>query len=1082
MRQGANASFVLRRMGSSRMLLGCVLLAAVIAAALTAALADFSAAALPQAVDRQLAATRDLSVQVSGSVDAAQAAADTGVVRAALRRAFGGLHARLNTAVWSDPLGVPAAPGRGTPIAQVAALDGITGQARLTSGAWPGPARPGAPVPVAVPAAVAGQLDAAVGHVLAVRDRDTGAPIRLRVTGWYRPRDPASPYWHLDLISTSGSMVGGGFRTYGPLIAGRSAFGPRQLAVGQASWLAVPGRTRIPPAELTTVAGRISAAAGRLRTGQALGGLQAATGIPRLLTGLASSYAVARSLLAVSGLELLLVTVAAIALAARLLASQREEEAALLAARGAARSQLAVLALAEALLLAAVAAVAGVVLGRWLAGALAGSGLPGGLTAGSAWAAVSVVLLVAAVVLAWPALRPATPGDARARRGRQAALAGAARAGGDAAVLALALVAAWQLRRYSAVGRGEPAGIDPVLVAAPALLLAGCALIPLRLAPVLVRLAERATARGRRLGGALASWEVARRPVRQTGPALLAIVAVAIGTLALAQQQSWRQSGRDQAAYAIGADVQAGPPAPLPLSRGAAISGARGVTAAMAVSSFNGAIGGEILALDARRAAATVLLRADQSPVPAAALWRTITPAGRSPGLAVPGRPARLAITAQLSPVPRSWGLGPLAAAVSVQDASGAVFSVPAGVLPADGRAHQLIAQLSPGRRAAYPLRLLDLAWSFRLPGFAVPPPGQGTAGAAAARAARQALRRRVTLTVGAVGTFASGRALGGWLAGAGSQDLAGGSGAVGAPPAPVSWRPGPAGRQELTFRPGFGHLVPAKGVPPQPVSGSVTLTAQPVPAVLPGIATRAFLAASSTSVGTTVPVTASGSPVPVRIVAAIRSFPTAGQGGVLLVDQAALQQVLAAMSVPPVPVTSWWLRTAGGTVPSGLPPGTDVADRDRRAAALISAPVAAAPQRAAAAVGAAAALLAMLGFAISVAASLRERRARSALLAALGVSRAAQTVQLCLEQLLLAVPAVAGGLLLGAVAARLLVPAVTLTALATVPVPPPAVVLPLGWAVSLAAAVAALPVLAAAVTVARRPDPAAELRAVELA
>ena len=45
---------------------------------------------------------------------------------------------------------------------------------------------------------------------------------------------------------------------------------------------------------------------------------------------------------------------------------------------------------------------------------------------------------------------------------------------------------------------------------------------------------------------------------------------------------------------------------------------------------------------------------------------------------------------------------------------------------------------------------------------------------------------------------------------------------------------------------------------------------------------------------------------------------------------------------------------------------------------------------------------------------------------------------------------------------------------------PPVLVEIPLGWAVLLAAAVAALPVLAAAASIARRPDPAAELRTAE--
>ena len=78
--------------------------------------------------------------------------------------------------------------------------------------------------------------------------------------------------------------------------------------------------------------------------------------------------------------------------------------------------------------------------------------------------------------------------------------------------------------------------------------------------------------------------------------------------------------------------------------------------------------------------------------------------------------------------------------------------------------------------------------------------------------------------------------------------------------------------------------------------------------------------------------------------------------------------------------------------------------------------------------------------------------------------------------------PAAALGLLLGAVVARLLVPAVTLTAAAAEPVPPPLPVLDLAQAIPLALVIAVLPAIVAGLTMIRRPDPAAELRAAEAA
>jgi hypothetical protein len=86
----------------------------------------------------------------------------------------------------------------------------------------------------------------------------------------------------------------------------------------------------------------------------------------------------------------------------------------------------------------------------------------------------------------------------------------------------------------------------------------------------------------------------------------------------------------------------------------------------------------------------------------------------------------------------------------------------------------------------------------------------------------------------------------------------------------------------------------------------------------------------------------------------------------------------------------------------------------------------------------------------------------------------------------LLAVAALvaAAGLVFGVILAELLVPAITLFCSAAEPVPP--VLIQFGWPqtlpLALALAVAPLPVRAVALTVARRPDAAAALRAAEAA
>ena len=272
-------------------------------------------------------------------------------------------------------------------------------------------------------------LHLTVGQVLVLPDSLTAAAVRLRVTGLFRPRDPAAPYWRLSLLGTSGKLIQGTFVTYGPMLADPSALGPGGLPVSAS-------------------------------------------------------------------------------------------------ARGAAREQLLLATLAEAVLLALTGAAAGIVAGSYLADVLMpAAGLPathpaGGLpaavrraiTAGAWWPAAVIAGGVIAVMM-WPSLRPVTPGAARARRGRPAVLAATARAGLDAALIALGALAFWELRRYSAAARlpRGTLGVYPVLAVAPVLALAGIALLPLRVLPAAARQLDRLSTRGRRLTTALASWQVRRR-------------------------------------------------------------------------------------------------------------------------------------------------------------------------------------------------------------------------------------------------------------------------------------------------------------------------------------------------------------------------------------------------------------------------------------------------------------------------------------------------------------------------------------------------------------------------------------------
>jgi hypothetical protein len=1092
-------SLTLPRMNAHRLVIIAAALTTLVAAALATALATFSGQALPRAVRHDLGHATGTSLSISGSVNLSQAAQYTSILPSLIKSALGATPFTFYQADWSDPLGfvpgalpaTPATPPAGagsggtasTPIAEAATLGDITGQAELTSGHWPGAPARGQPVPAALPATAAALLHVSTGDVLRMRDRITQGYVRFVITGLYRPRQVSSAYWKLSEIAQSGSSTAGGFTTFGPLAVPPGAFAGG-LAVNQGTWLAEPQTASIPADQLTAVAANVDDLRAALENAQQLPSLALTTSLPAVLAGTASDLDVARSLLAICAVLLFLLAAAALLAAARLLSGQREGESAMLTARGATRWQLVRLTAAEAIPLCVLSSAAGGVLGvllaRLVAGGISGGDTGGGPTGGT-WLAAVAVAVGGVLIMLFPALSTVAPGAARTRRGRQAAVSGVSRAGADLALIVLAVVAGWQLRHYSAVSAGANGnfGIDPVVVVAPALALAGGTVLALRLLPAGGKAGDRLAARGRRLTAAMASWQISRQPIRQGGAALLIVLAVATGTLALSQRQSWTRSDHDQAAFSAGADVRADTSQPLSAAQAAGVVQLPGVQHAMPVATFpQTASNSQLLALGTQEAADVTLLRADQSPVNADALFGKIARTGPPSGVALPGRAAQVQLTARLGPA--SLGLAPVTVNVSVQDASHDIYQLDAGLLPADGQDHTLTVTLAnqaadPGP-AVYPLRLTSVSLDYTLP--ARKPHGPATF-------------TLDSFSAGPGTTQVPGTVLRAWPAAGSSTELAGArqtTGTAGPSGLPDVTATGASGRAlSVTLDPGYGLAQGVAGVPPSPLGGELTLTGTPPVAALPGIATQRFLAATSASVGSVVQADVNGAVLSVRIVGQVTTFPTVtGSGGALLVDLGRLQDVLTSSALAPAQPNQWWLATTGsavtGGLAGGLPPGSDVTSQSGVATGLLTDPLSTVPQQALLVVAIAAAVLAITGFCVSIAAGVRQRRAENALLAALGVPPRSAAGQLCLEKLMLSVPSAVAGLILGVVLAELLVPAITLTSSATTPVPP--VLIQFGWAqtLPLALAVAVLPVLAAALTVARRPDAAAALRAAETA
>ncbi|MEU6667580.1 ABC transporter permease [Streptomyces sp. NPDC046727] len=1099
--------FVFSRARAHRLLLGAALLTVVLTTAVLATLTAYSGAIGDAALRHVLADPRtaaDTALIVKADVPPAERTAADTAVRAGARRTFDGLPVTVRTLRRSGPYALPRslqpATGRsGDPdLTYFAALD--RGQLRLSAGRLPRPAA--GEVEVALPQTAAGALRLKPGARLTLANRLHGPAARVRVVGVYRPASVTAPYWRLDDLLGRGVRKSG-FTTYGPLLADPAVLTGGRVSAGSTAWLASADFASVPTGRIGELRAAARAGSAALRKPTALSGTTVSqTGLPDVLDRVDRSLLVARSTLLIVALQLVLLAGYALLLVARLLSTERADETRLLRARGASRTRIAALAAAEALLLALPAAVCAPLLAGPLTALLAGHGplarlglrldLP---AAGRpvVWLVAAGVALGCALAVTVPAVTGAGdgvrgPGPRRGwplpvklRRRKTPRPAGARtvpaplRAGGDLGLLAIAAVAYWQLGRQGsgavAADRSGTLGVDPLLVAAPALALLAGTVLTLRLLPPVARFAERWAAGGRGLPVALAGWQFSRRTARAAGPVLLLVLAVALGMLAIGQAASWDRSQHDQADFRAGTqvrvlaagedgfgrtDLYAGLPrvrAAAPAVRGAQpLSGDRTAT---------------VLALDTAHAKDAVLMRPDLADEPVRPLLARLTPKGTPAGARVPAGTTRLRLTARLH---SSTGPGTTASVtVTLADRYGVPYQLPLGQLPADGRPHTLALGLGT---ASGPVTLTGLRLDLTQP-------------------AERAERHRLTLDeLTASGTDGQEHRLAlpaRWT----TTAEAGGAAVPSAATSPT--RPEVTGTHPLTFSYSTGYL-PDAGIW---TVASVTLrlqATQAAPAEVPAVATDRYLSAAGARPGQRVGLTIGDRTVPVRIVRAVRALPAtadpantgARDGGAVLLDLRALNQVLQARYGESAIPTEWWLATAPGAsahvaaAVRALPdvePG-EVVVRDEIAAELRDDPFGAGPEAAFTAAAVVAAALAAVGFAVGAAGAQRARAAEFAVLRALGVPRRQLARTVAAEQAVLVGLALAVGLGLGTVLARAVLPLIVLTGEATRPVPDLLVQLPPAHVALLLAAVAAAPLTIAATAAVRRTDPAGALRA----
>ncbi len=394
----------------------------------------------------------------------------------------------------------------------------------------------------------------------------------VRVVGTYRVLNPQDDYWYGDELDTTGVLVGSSFTTYGPFyVTAETFFESMTPFSSEISWRVYPIHDNLTVSEVAPLRRQIEALEGRLNVGRNSGNrMRLETGLITILRETERSLLVTRSSVLILTIQLAILAGYALLLTAGLLAESRQIETTLLRSRGAGNNQILAMALMEGILLTVPAAIVAPFLATFVLRALNVAGplseinlVINPVVTQSSYIIAGIAALGCLAALAYPAFRSASQfGDIRAERSRESGRSVVQRAGLDIALIVVAIVGFWQLQRFGApiteTVQGR-LGIDPLLVAAPAIGLLAGGVVALRTLPLISRFAETLTSRSTVLVPALSAWQVARRPLRYARAALLLMLATAIGLFSVAYATTWRASQSDQAAFQTGAQLRVEP-------------------------------------------------------------------------------------------------------------------------------------------------------------------------------------------------------------------------------------------------------------------------------------------------------------------------------------------------------------------------------------------------------------------------------------------------------------------------------------------------------------------------------------------
>ena len=565
---------IVRRAASDKAVLAAVFITIVFAITLMAAGPIYANAVTISSLRRTLvdAPITESSVAIRTRVDPVTYQADDGEVLNAMSDMFAPTGAATYRRGTSDSFSTEGlGVDRESDLVVFRFFTEMEDRTEIVTGAWPGES--GELVQVAILEEVGSALDLEVGDTFdVISRRDENAIYSIEVSGLYRVLDASDAYWLEDELDLNGVSRSVSFTTYGPLVVTDNVyFETVARSTSTLRWSTLPNHELIDVEDVGPMLGRLDDLDKQLNGGRPVGNeMRIETDLAPILRQTQRSLLVTRSAVLILTLQLAVLAGYALLLSAGLLAETRQLETDTLRARGASPRQLLGMATMEGLFLTVPALLIGPPLAAWAlrifntTGPLAGIGLGIEPTVtATSWALAGLAAVGCVLAIVIPTHRSAKRrGSIRAAQGRQETSSMARRAGIDIALLAIAAVGIWQLARYgtpltqSIQGR---LGVDPLLVAAPALALTAGAILSIRALPLLAHLAERAVSRGRRLVVPLGVWHLSRQSHRYTRSALMLMLSLAIGIFALSYDATWQESQTDRADFSTGSDLLVAP-------------------------------------------------------------------------------------------------------------------------------------------------------------------------------------------------------------------------------------------------------------------------------------------------------------------------------------------------------------------------------------------------------------------------------------------------------------------------------------------------------------------------------------------